>query len=307
VRLRSLLFVPGDRPDQMQKAAGSGADALILDLEDAVAAQRKNEARVHVATFLRRGPRSIPLFVRINPLNSALSDQDLAALAEGNPDGWVLPKAEGAESVIELGRRLTALHMPARGILPIATETAAAAFKLGEYAAVAGHLVGLTWGAEDLSAAVGAASARLPDGRFTSPYEMVRALALFAAHAAAVQAIETVYPAFSDQAGLAEYARRGARDGFTGMLAIHPAQVAIINAAFTPDQALVARARRIVEEFSKHPGSGVLNLDGEMLDAPHLKQAQRILAQIDERAQTDESDSKIQAQVIARRLPSDAE
>jgi citrate lyase subunit beta/citryl-CoA lyase len=270
----------------MQKAATSGADALILDLEDAVAAQRKNEARVHVATFLRREPRSIPLFVRINPLNSGLSDQDLAALAEGNPDGVVLPKAEGAESVIELGRRLTALHMPARGILPIATETAAAAFKLGEYAAVADHLVGLTWGAEDLSAAVGAASARLPDGRFTSPYEMVRALTLFAAHAAAVQAIETVYPTFRDHAGLSEYARRGARDGFTGMLAIHPAQVATINAAFTPDPELVARACRIVEEFKRHPGAGVLNLDGEMLDAPHLKQAQRILAQIDERAST---------------------
>jgi citrate lyase subunit beta/citryl-CoA lyase len=286
VKLRSLLFVPGDRPDQMQKAAASGADALILDLEDAVATERKGEARVHVATFLRREPRSIPLFVRINPLNSGSSDQDLAALALGNPDGVVLPKAEGTESVMELGRRMAALRMAARGILPIATETAAAVFKLGEYAAVADHLVGLTWGAEDLSAAVGAASARLPDGRFTSPYEMVRALTLFAAHAAAVQAIETVYPAFRDQAGLSEYARRGARDGFTGMLAIHPAQVAIINAAFTPDPELVARARRIVEEFKRHPGAGVLNLDGEMLDAPHLKQAQRILAQIDERAST---------------------
>ena len=286
MRLRSLLFVPGDRPDQMQKAAASGADALILDLEDAVAAERKDEARVHVATFLRREPRSIPLFVRINPLNSGSSDQDLAALALGNPDGVVLPKAEGTESVMELGRRMAALQMVARGVLPIATETAAAVFKLGEYAAVADHLVGLTWGAEDLSAAVGAASARLPDGRFTSPYEMVRALTLFAAHAAAVQAIETVYPAFQDQAGLSEYARRGARDGFTGMLAIHPAQVAIINAAFTPDPELVARARRIVEEFKRHPGAGVLNLDGEMLDAPHLKQAQRILAQIDERAST---------------------
>ena len=291
MRLRSLLFVPGDRPDQMQKAATSGADALILDLEDAVAARRKNEARVHVAAFLRCEPRSIPLFVRINPLNSELSEQDLAALAGVSPEGWVLPKAEGAASVIELGRRLTALQMPARGILPIATETAAAAFKLGEFASVAGHLVGLTWGAEDLSAAVGAASARLPDGRFTSPYEIVRALTLFAAHAAEVQAIETVYPAFRDQTGLSEYAKCGARDGFTGMLAIHPAQVAIINAAFTPDPALVARARRIVEEFRRHPGAGVLNLDGEMLDAPHLKQAQRILARIDERVQTDEPDS----------------
>jgi len=128
VRLRSLLFVPGDRPDRMQKAAISGADALILDLEDSVAADRKSDARVHVATFLRREPRSNPLFVRINPLSSGLSDQDLAAFADVSPDGWVLPKAEGAESVIELGRRLITLQMPARGILPIATETAAAAF-----------------------------------------------------------------------------------------------------------------------------------------------------------------------------------
>jgi citrate lyase subunit beta/citryl-CoA lyase len=270
----------------MQKAATSGADALILDLEDSVAAQRKNDARVHVATFLRGEPRPNPLFVRINPLSSGLGDQDLVALADVSPDGWVLPKAEGAESVIELGRRLTALQMPARGILPIATETAAAVFKLGEYASVAGHLVGLTWGAEDLSAAVGAASVRGPDGRFTSPYEMVRALTLFAAHAASVQAIDTVYPAFRDRAGLSEYAKCGARDGFTGMLAIHPDQVAIINAAFTPDPERVARARRIVEEFKRHPGAGVLNLDGEMVDAPHLKQAQQILAQIDERDST---------------------
>ena len=283
MRLRSLLFVPGDRPDQMQKAATSGADALILDLEDSVAAERKNDARVHVATFLRRQPRSNPLFVRINPLSSGLGDQDLAALAESSPDGWVLPKAKGAESVIELGRRLTALQMPAGGILPIATETAAAVFKLGEYASVAGHLAGLTWGAEDLSAAVGAVSVRGPDGRFTSPYEMVRALTLFAAHAASVQAIDTVYPAFRDRAGLIEYAKCGARDGFTGMLAIHPDQVAIINAAFSPDPERVARARRIVEEFKRHPGAGVLNLDGEMVDAPHLKRAQRLLAQIEER------------------------
>ena len=263
----------------MQKAASSGADALILDLEDAVAAGRKSEARVHVATFLKREPRSIPLFVRINPLSSGLSDRDLAAFAQGSPDGWVLPKAEGAESVIELGRRLTALHMPAGGILPIATETAAAAFKLGEYATVAGHLVGLTWGAEDLSAAVGAASARGPDGRFTSPYEMARALTLFAAHAASVQAIDTVYPAFRDRAGLSEYAKCGAQDGFTGMLAIHPDQVAIINAAFTPSLADVAHARRVVAAFES--GAGVASLDGKMLDQPHLKQARHVLALAD--------------------------
>jgi citrate lyase subunit beta/citryl-CoA lyase len=286
MRFRSLLFVPGDRPERMQRAVGSGADALILDLEDAVAVERKNDARIHVAAFLRREPRSIPLLVRVNPLNSHLIHEDLPAIAKGNPDGLVLPKAEGGESVVELGRRLTALHMPAGRILPIATETAAAVFRLSEYAGVADRLLGLTWGAEDLTAAIGAASARSSDGRFTPPYEIVRALTLFAAHAASVQAIETVYAAFRDLTGLSEYAGRAARDGFTGMMAIHPDQIAIINAAFTPAPELIAHARRIVEAFKRHPDAGVLDLDGTMIDGPHLRQAQRIVAQAYEQNST---------------------
>ena len=175
--------------------------------------------------------------------------------------------------------------MPNVRILPLATETPAAIFKLGEYASVADRLVGITWGAEDLPAAIGAATAREPDGRYTAPFEVVRALTLFAAHAAQLPAIETVYPAFRDLDGLSRYAARGARDGFTGMLAIHPAQVSIINAAFTPSADAVARARRIVEEFARHPGAGVLGVDGAMLDAPHLQQAQRILAQAQARSE----------------------
>jgi citrate lyase subunit beta/citryl-CoA lyase len=279
VRLRSLLFVPGDRPDQMTKALVAGADALILDLEDSVSGQRKRQARVEVAAFLRRGPRQIPLMVRVNPLRSGLLDEDLAAIAESPPNGVVLPKADGAAAVIELGRRMKTHGLPPVRILPIATETPAAIFRLGEYATVADRLLGLTWGAEDLTAAVGATAAREADGMLAAPYQMVRALALFGAHAAEVAAIETVYPKFRDHEGLSHYAARGARDGFSGMMAIHPSQVAIINAAFTPTAAAVAHAARVVAEFGKHPEAGVVSLDGAMLDAPHLTMARRVLAQ----------------------------
>lgn len=275
MRLRSLLFVPGDRPERFAKALASGADAVILDLEDAVAPAARPSARAAVAAFLAL-PRATPVavFVRINPLDTAAVAEDIAAAA--GVDGLVLPKAEGAASV----RRLEALlgDAPAR-ILPIATETPAAIFQLGSYAGASTRLCGLTWGAEDLPAAIGAATSREPDGRYTAPYETVRSLALFAAHAAGVAAIDTVYPALNDPEGLAGYAARAARDGFTGMLALHPAQVQAINRAFTPDAPALAWARRVVDAFAAAPGAGALQLDGRMLDAPHLKQAQRILSQ----------------------------
>lgn len=276
MRLRSLLFVPGDRPDRMQKALTCGADALILDLEDAVLPDAKPAARTAVAAFLA-GPRTIPLFVRINPLG-ALVDEDLAAVMPHKPDGVVLPKAEGGASVADLDARLTALGDTGAKILPIATETPKAVFALGSYGGSSTRLCGLTWGAEDLPAAIGATTARLLDGRFTPPYEMLRSLTLFGAHAAGTAAIETVYPALKDEAGLSAYAARGRRDGFSGMLALHPAQVAVINAAFTPSAADIAWARRVVEAFAQKPGAGALQLDGRMLDAPHLKQAQALLA-----------------------------
>ena len=184
----------------------------------------------------------------------------------------MLPKAEGAQSVLELSARLNGVK-----ILPIATETPRAVFQLGSYADVASHLIGLTWGAEDLPAAIGAAASREPDGRFTAPYEMLRSLTLFAAHAAGTAAIETVYPSFKDEAGLAAYAARACRDGFTGMMAIHPAQVPVINAAFTPTDAELAWARAVVAVFAANPGAGALQLDGRMIDAPHLKAAQKLL------------------------------
>jgi citrate lyase subunit beta/citryl-CoA lyase len=277
MRLRSLLFVPGDRADRMEKALSSGADALILDLEDSVLSLAKPTARQAVARFLAR-PRTLPVFVRVNALDAEI-DADLAAVVPHGPDGIVLPKAEGAASLADVDRRLAALGDKRARILPIATETPKAIFALGSYGGVTPRLCGLSWGAEDLPAAIGATTAREADGRFTQPYEIVRALTLFGAHAAQVPAIETVYPAFRDEAGLAAYAVRGKRDGFSGMLAIHPAQVAVINAAFTPSLDEIARAQRVVAAFAQNAGAGTIELDGRMLDAPHLKLAQTLLAQ----------------------------
>ncbi len=274
MRLRSLLFVPGDRPDQMDKARASGADALILDLEDSVSLQNKPAARMHSAGFLRAPARPRLVLVRINSLSSGLAAEDLGAVVAAHPDGIMLPKAQGAGAIHELGRMIP----EGLRILPIATETPSAVFQLSEYASVAGRLLGLAWGVEDLSAAIGARSTRTADGAYTPPFEMLRGLVLFAAHSAQVPAIETVYKAFRDQDGLAAYTQRAARDGFTGMLAIHPGQVPVINAAFTPSPDALAQAQRIVAAFRARPGAGVVSLDGVMLDAPHLKAAERIIA-----------------------------
>ncbi|HZG08355.1 MAG TPA: CoA ester lyase [Allosphingosinicella sp.] len=273
--MRSLLFVPGDRPDRMGKALGSGADALILDLEDAVAPGAKAEARRHVAQFVD-AHGSANLWVRVNPLDSHEIERDLAAVLPAHPHGIVLPKAEGGVSVNELARRLTESGNATAQILAIATETPAAMFQLGTYGG-AKRLAGLTWGAEDLPAAIGAVTSREEDGRYTPPYELARSLCLFGAAAAGVAPIETVYPAFQDLDGLAAYAARARRDGFSGMMAIHPAQVAVINQAFTPSEAEVAHARAVVAAFEANPEAGALSLEGKMIDRPHLVQARRVL------------------------------
>jgi citrate lyase subunit beta/citryl-CoA lyase len=274
--MRSLLFVPGDRPERMEKALGTGADALILDLEDAVAPSAKPEARRAVAEFLGGHPEA-NLWVRINPLEGAEADKDLDAVLSGRPHGVVLPKAEGGASVQELARRLTERGNATARILAIATETPAAIFQLGTYGGVR-RLAGLTWGAEDLPAAVGASTSRNEDGSFTPPYELARSLCLFGAVAAGVAPIETVFPAFRDLAGLRDYAGRARRDGFTGMMAIHPTQIPVINDAFTPSDAELAHARAVVAAFEANPGAGALSLDGRMIDRPHLIQAQRTLS-----------------------------
>ncbi|WP_064713001.1 HpcH/HpaI aldolase/citrate lyase family protein [Rhizobium bangladeshense] len=273
MRLRSLLFVPGDRPERFEKALTSGADAVILDWEDSVTPVNKPRAREAVREFVLRRAGENALLIRINPLISPEFEGDLVALSGLDPFAIMLPKAEGARSV----RKLAALLEPALPILPIATETPSAIFEIGSYREVSAHLCGLTWGAEDLPAAIGASTARRTDGRYTPPYELARSLTLFAAHAAAVPAIETIYPDFRDLNGLRAYLGRARRDGFSGMMAIHPSQVEGINHAFTPDVSEVAWAEKVAAAFTDKPEAGVIQLDGRMLDLPHLKLALRIL------------------------------
>jgi citrate lyase subunit beta/citryl-CoA lyase len=284
--LRSWLFVPGDSEKKLAKAEGFPADALILDLEDSVAPENKIVARELVCEFLaaHAGERRQQIWVRINPIDHAEAGADLGAVMRGKPDGIVQPKTRSPDDVILLGRRIGTYEMEheiqigSTRILPVATETPEALFSLGDYVRCDQRLAGLTWGAEDLSAAVGALDNKDRDGNWTQPYQLARSLCLFAAHAAGVEAIDTLYANFRDQDGLRDSCDAARRDGFTGKLAIHPAQVAVINEAFTPDAEEIAHARRVVELFDANPGVGTLALDGVMLDIPHLKQARRILA-----------------------------
>lgn len=282
--LRSFLFVPGDSDKKLAKGEGAGADALILDLEDAVAAARKPAARELVQDFLSqrpRGRRASQIWVRINPLDTDDAALDLAAVLAASPDGIVLPKAEGPDDVARLSRQLDAGDPSASiGILPVASETASAPFRLGDYSgAKLARLHGLTWGAEDLSAALGASTNLDPQtGRWAFTYQMVRSLTLLAARAANVAPIETLYADFKDEAGLRASSRTARAEGFSGRLAIHPAQVAVINESFSPSESEVAFAQRVVDAFAANPDAGAIGLDGKMLDRPHLIQAQRTLA-----------------------------
>ncbi len=287
--LRSFLFIPGDSEKKLGKADETGADALILDLEDAVAPLSKPRARELVANFLMdrpRGRRASELWVRINPLDTDLALTDLAAIVAAAPDGLMLPKANGPADVLRLSYYLDALEGSggvAAGsvrILPVATETAVAPFTLGDYAAAAlPRLHGLTWGAEDLSAAVGASTNVDPAGGWAFTYRMVRSLTLLAAHAAGVAAIETLYVDFRDDEGLRASCRAARAEGFTGRIAIHPAQVAGINESFLPSPEEIEHAHRVVAAFAAEPGAGTVGLDGKMIDIPHLKQANSVLAQ----------------------------
>ena len=274
--------MPADSERKLQKARSSGADALILDLEDSVAESARPEARRLAAEFLQK-KCDADVWVRINPLDSADALEDLKAIMPAAPGGIVLPKPRGAGDATQLAKLLDVLEQESdldpgqTGILPVATERPAALFSMDEYAQSTARLAGLTWGAEDLSAAVGASSNRDESGNWLPPYQLARSLCLFAAAAAGVPAIDTVYTDFKDTDGLAEFAAAARRDGFEGMLAIHPDQVGVINSAFVPTSAETERAQRIVELFAANPDVGTLGMDGEMIDRPHWLQAKRIL------------------------------
>ena len=285
MRLRSLLFVPGDSERKFAKANACGADALILDLEDAVAPSRKVDARRLVADLLQeRGARPWTFWVRVNALETGLTPDDLAAVVRPGLHGVLLPKANGADDVLRIATQLDHLEAGAgmapggTRILVVSTETPLAMFSLGSYAPAHPRLAGLTWGAEDLSAAVGAATNKGPDGDWSHPYQLARSLCLFAAAAAEVAPIETLYADFRDLEGLKADCAEASREGFTGRIAIHPDQVAPINACFSPSRDDVAHARRVVEAFAAQPDAGTVGIDGKMYDIPHLKAAQRILA-----------------------------
>ena len=285
--LRSALFVPGDSTQKLAKSLGSGADALILDLEDSVAAERKEAARATTLAFLEdtqeHDPRPL-LMVRVNALDTGMTDADLDAIVAGRPDAILLPKAEGGAAVAHLDAKLTAREamygLPDGGIriLAIATETASALFVAGSYGGASPRLSGLSWGAEDLSADLGAETNRDAEGRFTEPFRLARNLCLAAAAAAKVQAIDTVFVDFRDIGGLKREAEEARRDGFTAKLAIHPGQVATINEVFTPSPSAIAKAKAVIAAFAEHPGAGVVGIDGVMYDRPHLERAKLLLA-----------------------------
>jgi citrate lyase subunit beta / citryl-CoA lyase len=277
---RSYLFVPADSERKLAKAGDAGADALILDLEDAVGADAKPAARQMAADYAHGRDN---IWVRVNPVDSAYWEADLEAIIPSQPAGIVLPKPRHARDAVRLSEHIDVLenhHNLEHGqtrIIALCTEHPEALFTLHSYVGTLPRLAGLSWGAEDLSAAVGAATNRDASGNWLPPYELARSLCLLAAGAAEVAAIDTVFTDFRDREGLVTYAGNARRDGFAGMLAIHPAQVEIINRAFEPTAEEIERARRIVELFETNPGAGTVGLDGVMIDQPHLIQARQLL------------------------------
>jgi citrate lyase subunit beta/citryl-CoA lyase len=288
--IRSFLFVPGDSERKAEKAVGSAADALILDLEDAVIPERLGFARGFVRDFLKSRPDRTKqqLWVRVNPISTPLALADLAAVVPGAPDGILLPKADSSAEAVTLDHFLSALEtregvaLGATRIIPVATETAQAMFALNSYAGATLRLAGMTWGAEDLATAVGASTNRLENGEYEFTFRLARTLCLLGAAAAGVPAIDTIWTNFRDPAGLKADAMAARRAGFFGKIAIHPDQIEIINASFTPDAGEIDFARRVVKAFAEGSGAGAVQLEGKMLDRPHLKQAQRVLQLADQ-------------------------
>ncbi len=283
--MRSLLFVPGDSERKLEKSLSSGADVLLIDLEDSVALDAKQAARDCAAAFIKEqnGNPGPQLFVRVNSLSSDMTDRDLEAVMGAKPAGILLPKSNSPADIEHLSAKLN-VHEAENGmeegatkIIALITETAEGVLATPGYRRKLPRLSGLTWGAEDLSADLGARTARDDNGRYTDVFRLARALTLLAATSSGVAAIDTVYVNFRDAEGLRRECLEAERDGFTAKMAIHPAQVPVINEAFTPSGEAIARAREIVDAFEAAGNPGVVGLDGEMLDRPHLLRATRLL------------------------------
>lgn len=283
--MRSLLFVPADSEKKLEKGFSSEADVVIVDLEDSVSPQNKAAARKIAADFLRarQGQDGPTVYVRVNDLSTGLTDDDLAALVPARPSGIMLPKSNGGADVQRLSVKLR-LHEAENGlpdgaiaILPIVTETAVGVLAGASYANASPRLAGLTWGAEDLSAAIGARATRDERGVYTDVFRLARAMTILAASSAETAAIDTVFPNFRDMDAFRRECEEAERDGFTGKMAIHPAQVAVINEAFTPSPEAVAHANAVVEAFEAAGNPGVVAIDGQMYDRPHLRRAERLL------------------------------
>ena len=287
--MRSLLFVPADGGSKLEKAVASGADAVILDLEDSIAPERKVHARIAALEFLRAAQSKTTrprLLVRVNGLDTGMTDADLEAVVPGKPDAILFPKAEGGATVTHLDAKLAVREAIAGlpdgtiKILAQTVESAAGLFSAGTYRNSSTRLIGMTWGPEDLSAELGAEANREADGTLTEPYRLARSFCLFGAAAAKVPAIETIHVDFRNAEVLRRDTELARRDGFTGRLAIHPAQVAVINEVFTPSAEQIAKATAVVAAFAAQPGAGTVGIDGKMFDRPHLLRAQALLARI---------------------------
>ncbi len=288
MKMRSWLFAPGDSEKKMAKAVDSPADVVIFDLEDAVTTENKPLARQMVRDFLAANPdKRARIWVRVNPLDGPHTLDDLVAVMSARPGGIMLPKVYGRQDVELFDHYLTAfeamhgIELGATAVIVLITETAEAMFHTGDYNG-APRVVALTWGAEDLADSIGASSNRNHDGSYSFTYELARSLTVLGAATAGVLAIETIQGDFRDLAGLKARAEKVRRDGFRGMLAIHPAQVEVINAAFTPSADEIAEAREIAEVFAANPGVGTIGWKGGMLDRPYLSRAQQLLAQVED-------------------------
>lgn len=277
--MRSLLFTPADSDRKLQKGLTSGADVLLVDLEDAIAPENKPAARDKAAAFLSSSERAAtaqPVYVRINDLESGLAEADLDAVIAGAPDGIMLPKAKSADDIAALASMLDkresreGLEPGKISILVLAFETPESLLNMASFQTCGSRVTGYTWGAEDMAALIGAKANRDKTGRYAAPFALARNVCIYAAASAGVNAIDTVYVDFRDLDGLERDAREAARDGFTGKAAIHPDQVAVINKVFTPSAEEVAHAEKIIAAFDDAPGAGAVGLDGKMVDRPHL-------------------------------------